>query len=333
MARRLSPEVRATRALTRLHFGRRPARARRAAAMRDWRTSASWGWLDNIVGVGAGSKQVTDRDSGQPALTIFVRRKRARQRLGQGERIPERLLIESADAEVVTDVVEVGAPLAAQSVRIRPIQPGCAGAHFLGEEGTFGLFVRRIGRDEALVLSCSHVLARSGLGQAGDIIEQPLGGAAVTDPVATLTDVFSTITPFGVNTEDIALARIDATVARSPAALPSGVPIAAVSPLRAHEFPRLTPTRLFGAVSPDARGRTVTSEATFRVRDLPGVGDATFSGLVAYATESAGGDSGGVVVSEDGLTALGLHIGGAPSGIGVFQPLGPIFAAHGLELL
>jgi hypothetical protein len=289
--------------------------------------------MHNIVGIGASRKQVAGQMIEAPAVTLFVRRKRVRGRLAESERIPEVLRLESIEADVVTDVVEVGSTPVAHASKERPLRPGCGGAHFLGEEGTFGLFVRRVGQNEPLVLSCSHVLARSGLASPDDVVEQPLGGAAITDPVAKLTDVFSVLSTSSVNTEDIALARIDDGIKTNLLPLPSDTPITSVSDLRAHQFAAGIPTRLLGLTTPDGRGATLTSEASFRVRELPGVGDVTFSGLVAYVTPCAGGDSGAVVVTDDGATALGLHIGGTPTGLGVFLPLGPVFSTHGLELL
>jgi hypothetical protein len=289
--------------------------------------------MRNIFGVGASTKRVGEKLTEVPSVTLFVRKKRARQRLPKSEYIPKVLRLDSIEAEVITDIVEIGSAPTAHAGKVRPLRPGCSGAHFLGEEGTLGLLVRRTSRKEALVLSCSHVLARSGLANPNDVIEQPLGGAAVLDPVAKLTDVFSELSASGVNREDIALARIDSTIEFDPVPLSSNTAITSVSELRADQFTAGIPTRLLGQITPDARGATITSESSFLVRDLPGVGDVTFQGLVAYVTQCAGGDSGAVVVTEDGTTALGLHIGGTPTGLGVFLPLGPVFETHGLELL
>jgi hypothetical protein len=333
MGRRLAPEVKAVRALTRLQYGRRSRGTAGRAAQRDRRLSRDWGWPDNIVGIGASRKQVGGEVlHGTPTVTIFVRRKRPRERLAASERVPELLHLATVGVDVVTDVVEIGSVPQAHAPIVRPLRPGCGGAHFLGEEGTLGLIVTQNGRPDPLILSCSHVLARSGLAGEGDVIEQPLGAAGITDAVAELTSVFTTLSTAGVNTEDIALARILDVIPRSNILLQSNAAVTSVSPLRADQFTAGTPTRLLGLMSPDARGNTITSESSFRVRDMPGVGDVRFTGLVAYRTECAGGDSGALVVSEDATTALGLHLAGTPTGLGLFLPLGPVFENHGLAL-
>ena len=65
-------------------------------------------------------------------------------------------------------------------------------------------------------------------------------------------------------------------------------------------------------------------------------GHVEFSGLVAYKTRSAKGDSGGLVMSgEPGeqSTVIGIHTAGRSDGkMGLFQPIGPIMAKFGLEL-
>jgi hypothetical protein len=65
-------------------------------------------------------------------------------------------------------------------------------------------------------------------------------------------------------------------------------------------------------------------------------GHVEFSGLVAYETRSAKGDSGGPVMSrqpgEEGVV-LGLHTAGRSDGkLGLFQPIGPIMKRFNLVL-
>ncbi len=91
--------------------------------------------------------------------------------------------------------------------------------------GTLGLLVRETQTGHVLVLSCSHVLARSGhfglpFPQVPDfwkVAQQPI--SPTCDPaenrIGALQDGFSTIVPQiqGTNTEDCAQAPIDPAVA------------------------------------------------------------------------------------------------------------------------
>jgi hypothetical protein len=252
-------------------------------------------------------------------VTLFVRKKRLWERLAESERIPKVLRLESIETEVVTDVVEVGSAPVAHVTKVRPLRPGCGGAHFLGEEGTFGLFVRQAGSDEPLVLSCSHVLARSGLARPGDVIEQPLGGAAVADPVAKLTNVFSMLTrsPSIPRTSPW---RASTTASSDPVPPISNTRSASVSDSRLNYAG--IPTRPLGLTTPDARGATADVRAAFRVRDSPGVGD--------DVQRSRRHDSwrrlGAVVVTTMGrpLPACNRR---TPTGLGVFLPLARILDA------
>ena len=266
-------------------------------------------------------------------MTFFVLRKEPKKRLLQRQRIPERLELESADAIVTTDVVQLPGRCVAHAGPT--LKSRMEMGHARGGLGTLGLIVRKIGTTSALALSCSHAIARAGdLLDFGKSVVHPAGSAGAT--VGSLTDDVSTLRSGTLATFDVALARLS-----SPAV--AGIVGSTVLPKQcstkgAKDFKPGTKTVLFGAVSGEQRGEVDNFQSTFDIAEMPFVaGHVEFSGLVAYKTRSAKGDSGGLVMSgEPGeqSTVIGIHTAGRSDGkLGLFQPIGPIMAKFGLELM
>jgi hypothetical protein len=196
------------------------------------------------------------------------------------------------------------------------------------------LIVRKAGSPTPLALSCAHVLARSGaLADFGRDVEQPTGDLG--EVIGNLTDDVTTIRSGTLVTADVALARL--SVGASPGVLGFDVVPTGVSDKTAEQFSVGTKTTLFGATTPQAMGQVVAFASTFDIAEMPFVnGHVEFSGLVAYETRSAKGDSGGPVMSrqpgEEGVV-LGLHTAGRSDGkLGLFQPIGPIMKRFNLVL-
>jgi hypothetical protein len=328
--------VKAVRVLTRWHFGRTRRRQAKKAPARDARTSRHWGWHENVVGIGVSWKQVNGkRHRDVPCVTFFVLRKEPKRRLLPRERIPECLELEGLDNGVLTDIVEMPGRFVAHAPRVRPIKPRSEVGHIRGGRGTLGPLVRKEGGTSVLALSCSHVLARSGnVADFGKQIEQPVGDE-VTDVVGTLTD-FSVIRSGVIVTADVALAIL--SVPTNPAVIGSGIVPDAFSMKKAAEFDEGTRTVLLGQVTNGARGEVVAFASTWDIDEMPFVnGLVQFSGLVAYRTRCAKGDSGGLVMSGkagEESTILGLHTAGRSDGqMGLFQPIGPIMSRFKLRLV
>lgn len=328
--------VRAVGALTRFHCVGAHRRTFSRRAQRDRRHSAAWGWHDNVVGMGVSWKRVHDAIVPEElCVTFFVLRKESPRRLLRRERIPPRLDLDSVEASVITDVIELPGRCVAHGNRIRPLKSRAEVGHARGGLGTLGLIVRKIGTTGPdLALSCSHVLARSGaLADFGKSIEQPTGQAGET--IGSLTDDFSTLRSGTLATFDVALARL--TVETATGIEGSPVVPKAISPKAAKDFRPGERTVLFGSTSGRVEGRIATFASTFDIAEMPFVnGHVEFSGLVAYETRSGKGDSGGVVMSgEPGQesTVLGIHTAGRTDGkLGLFQPIAPIMSKFGLEL-
>jgi hypothetical protein len=329
------PAVRAVRALTRFHYavGRRRKFTRPAA--RDRRASTSWGWHENVIGMGVSLKrEAGQRKADALCVTFYVLRKEPKRRLLGRERIPERLEFESVDGAVLTDVVEVPGRLVAHAPHLRPVQPGAEVGHMRGGRGTLGPLVVQGAGNDPLALSCSHVLARSGrIDDFGKQIEQPVGDSA-GDVVGTLID-FTVLKPKTLTTADVAIASL--SVAAEPAIAGHQLVPASASAKQAKDFKVGTKTILFGAVTVGARGEVEAFESTFDIDEMPFVsGPIHFSGLVAYRGRCAKGDSGGLIMSgepEEKSLVLGLHTAGRSDGkLGLFQPLGPIMTRFNLRL-
>jgi hypothetical protein len=329
----------AVQALSRMQMlpWRRRSGKNAAAWRRDRQRIGNWGWRDNIVGLGVGVKQVDGkRTKGPECVTLFVRQKFPASRLSTRERIPEWLELDCGDGRVLTDVIPIGSRPVAHATRIRPVRPGAEIGHSRGGRGTLGPIVRRVGRNEKLALSCSHVLALSGRLFEGILdIEQPVtdGSDNTDDLVGKLLDGFSVLRsgPSATNRDDVAMATL--TVTAAPALLATGVaPLTASSLSR---FPVGTRTRLQGAVTQDAPGRVLAHGATFTIGEMPFVnGEVPFTGLIAYETRCARGDSGAAVMQDGTREVLGLHTAGiAEERFGLFQPIGPILQRLGLELV
>lgn len=316
----------------------RPRSGKNAAAMRrDRKHTRGWGWRENIVGLGVGVKRTGGKQvKGQECVTLFVRRKLPKSRLLEHEHIPEWLQLESGRGGVLTDVIPLGSRPVAHADRIRPLQPGVEIGHSRGGRGTLGPIVRRIGRDEKLALSCSHVLALAGRLFDGILdIEQPVtdGSDNTNDLVGTLLDGFSVLKsgPSASNRDDVAIATL--TAAADSLLLVTGQAPLTASTLT--HFPVGTRTRLHGAVTENAPGRVLAHGATFTIGEMPFVnGEVPFTGLIAYETRCARGDSGAAVMEDGTQEVLGIHTAGiAEERFGLFQPIGPIFERLGLELV
>ena len=224
---------------------------------------------------------------------------------------------------------------------VRPVCPGIGIGYARGEQGTLGMLVRRADLAGVFCLSCSHVLAKCGAFDADDppvnqcVVEQPLDKAVFDrsgNRIGVLTSIYTDFTRSREQSEDIALARLE---------LPNftNVPIGRTEPLRdppillPEQFEEGTPTILNGSVAKNAEGRILLSTRDPVDMAMPFVGVVTLRGLVPYATQCEGGDSGAAVIHGTDGTLLGMHIGGfTRQRLGYFLPLGTVFRNFQLRL-
>ncbi|UCE05679.1 MAG: hypothetical protein JSW07_19125 [bacterium] len=126
----------------------------------------------NVNGVAVGHKIVNGKDTGEPCVTILVRKKLAKSELLSKDLVPQ------AINGIPTDVKEVGEIVAfqARTDHWRPAPGGVSIGHYLMTAGTLGAFVKDATTGETLILSNNHVMANSNRAAKGDAIVQP--GAA-----------------------------------------------------------------------------------------------------------------------------------------------------------
>lgn len=315
----------------------------------------------NVVGVGIGYKESQGVITDELAVTINVVEKLPVAQLTESDRVPRDL------DGVRTDVVETGRFLAGETIapaqtskdRWRPIiPPGVSIGHSDVTAGTFGCLVRR--GSEIFILSNNHVLANVNAGRAGDAIIQPgrYDGGTATDKVATLADyipldfggdVASCNIATGVEKTTNWLAEalgsshrmmayqtapgenlIDAALARplnpnqfSPEILKIG------RPKGIHQASLGTNVQKTGRTTGYTRGRITQIDVTSSV-DYNGR-MATFTNQLMATGMSAGGDSGSVVLDENGYVIGLLYAGSSQASL--INPIQTVLQILKVELL
>ncbi|HHW17388.1 MAG TPA: hypothetical protein GXX30_00560 [Firmicutes bacterium] len=144
--------------------------------------------LPNVIGYGRGHRHVGGRNTGEPVLTVLVKKKVPKDELQSCHMIPKSL------NQCPTDVIEVGEVVAlSRTDRERPARPGMSIGHYRITAGTFGAVVYDVKTGEPLILSNNHVLANStngkdGRARIGDPILQPgrYDGGTDQDVIARL---------------------------------------------------------------------------------------------------------------------------------------------------
>ncbi len=139
----------------------------------------------NVVGVGAGFKEIRGRRTTDLCVVALVRVKVPAAALAAHELVPARV------EGIPTDVVEVGILRALQTRtdRWRPAPGGISIGHFKVTAGTLGTAVRDRASGGRLILSNNHVLANSNQASVGDAVLQPGaidGGSPNSDALARL---------------------------------------------------------------------------------------------------------------------------------------------------
>jgi hypothetical protein len=299
--------------------------------------------LPNVVGVGKGQKHVCGQCIGKPTVTVLVKKKLPKRELGASEIVPRSI----ADAD--TDVIEVGDVRAlARTERMRPVRPGSSIGHYKVTAGTFGAVVYDIKTGEPLILSNNHVLANStcgkdGRAKIGDPILQPGRHDSGREPHDVIGHLYRFVPiSMAVGTSDCRVAAVverllnavvrrfrknyslrvfksyrsenlvDAAVAKPvsrdivlPDIIDLGVPkgIAEVSVGEK--------VRKSGRTSGTNSGEVKVVKATIKV-SMGDTGDAVFADQIVTTHMAEPGDSGSVVLNEEGKV-VGLLSAGSDS--------------------
>jgi hypothetical protein len=289
---------------------------------------------ENVVGMGVGVKWKNGQPTGEPALIVLVNQKLTK------DQIPRAHLVPAKIAEMQTDVLAVGVPVAGNggtpptagiqtlAKRIRPARGGYSVGHFAITAGTIGTCVYDIlpgGKvsppahgigipNVYYILSNNHVLANVNAGVPGDAVLQPGpidGGTNPADRIATLTR-FVPITLFPavplashINLVDCAIAQaefhdIDRAVYW----------VGDVRGWRRKAGVTVgTLVKKTGRTTNFTVGRITTVNATIDV-NYGGGRVGRFKDQIVTTNMSAGGDSGSLVVTLDNV-AVGLLFAGS----------------------
>jgi hypothetical protein len=260
--------------------------------------------FENIVGVGLSEKMVGDEYTDEPCVTVYVVAK-----VPKGEVAAEAVVPEEVNG-VPTDVVATGELHAfPHRGRYRPAPGGVSVGHFRITAGTIGCLVRR--GTALFILSNNHVLANVNQAHLGDPILQPGpfdGGRIPADVIAKLSK-FIPINFGAPNTVDCAIAQTSPSL---------------VTPLNKC-FGRIRPVpvpcrlnllvKKCGRTTQFTRGRITDCSATVRV-GYGTSGVAVFQNQIIMTSLtsspfSAGGDSGSLIVTDEGNQPVGLLFAGS----------------------
>jgi hypothetical protein len=291
--------------------------------------------LENVIGVGIGNKEIGGVGTGEPVVTVLVKRKVPSDDIPTAHVVPRQL------GSVCTDVIEIGdVGLLGRTEKVRPAVPGISIGHPRVSAGTFGAVVRDRSTGRPLILSNNHVLANitdgtDGRAKIGDAILQPgrydggqpedvVGylerfvpiwrtsgrpGCAVARGVERLGNLALCFVQPGY---ELQLVRkrskenlVDAAVARpvSEDAIDSSiVEVGAVAACCEPEIGMRV--RKSGRTTGVTTGTIRVINATLRI-SLGDVGEAYFADQIVTTPMGQPGDSGSLVVSEEGA-AIGL---------------------------
>ncbi|MDS1271509.1 hypothetical protein RIF23_14515 [Lipingzhangella sp. LS1_29] len=241
-------------------------------------------------------------------------------RLRDRESVPDWLLDRlSRESHDEFEIVQTGdlATLEARTPaelqkRQRPLVPGCSVGHPDVSAGTLGAFVTV--DDTAHILSNSHVIANSGRAELCDPILQPGvadDGSTDIDQVGTLTAQVP-LREDQPNVVDAAVARVRGEVEFAAADYPGG-PVCSVSAPTGED----TAVEKIGRTTGHTTGR-VTAFEVDGLRINFGFAQLVFDGQIEISgtggSFSSGGDSGSLIWTSTGRSAMGLLFAGSEQG-------------------
>ena len=273
----------------------------------------------NIVSVGIGFKYKSGARTDEVCIVIGVKKKLPK------DEVPNAQLVAEEIAGVRTDVIEYGelraqadildAATQALTQKRRPCPPGFSIGHPDVTTGTLGAWVHRSKSDAYFILSNNHILASSNDAEMGDAIRQPgpADGGAEGDEVARLTEFVRIHFGDEPNTHTN---KVDAAVAEVLSAELVELEIPAIGRICGfRDFELGDRVRKTGRTTETTEGLVETVGATSRINYGEDKGSATFSDQIVVGADSGdfsqGGDSGSVLVAEDGFVGGLLFAGGA----------------------
>lgn len=267
----------------------------------------------------------------------------------QDKRLLHHPLVEEAVRRIGDSEVRriVTGPVMSQSVvnggRCRPLRIGASVGHVRVSAGSLGCFATCRREGQLGILSNNHVLADTNGGQAGDLIVQPgvLDGGDHSDATSHIARLsrFHPIdfTPGATNYVDCAFAVLIDDVEHDPNRI--GLPSGTVSGCVIGEPEDLVIDRMavmkVGRTTGHTRGSVTIVSIDNVTTGYPGYRFARFDRQVAISgatgTFSERGDSGALIVTEDGRP-IALLYSGAPHGITYANPIQAVLDSLSVDI-
>lgn len=283
----------------------------------------------DVIGIGVTDQIVNRTPTGRLSVCFYVDKKVSASGFDIRRLIPGR--ITAPDGQSVSTEIKMIRKIRPQTNnKPTPCQSGFSVAHAdlaLGT-GTVGAIVRK-GRD-LFILSNSHVLAKSGTANLGDVILYPGqedGGVLGVADFAILADFEKFTRGAGFeNLFDAALARIlpkrgvDLTIRGVVGAPTTMAPARGMSVI------------IRGRTSGDDGGLVTDADYSGKLTYDDIGAEITFSKQVLCEPYSLGGDSGALVVARDFGAIVGLHVGGNGEQ-SMFSPIEPIIKRFGFQFI
>ncbi len=291
-----------------------------------------------VVGVGVGNKWSGGVPTDQPAIIVFVDRKRTKR--GVAQKFSAADIVPDYIGGIPTDIIEVGHLVkhgGGFQQRIRPIKPGYSCGHKDITAGTIGgLFIDRDG--DPVILSNNHVLANENKAKIGDPIYQPGPNDGVgnldfrgwNDPIGSLPYI-GTLKKFvpiqGEITQDSAIAVLHDKVVKS-SLVDSLYPIIN-RPLAGIGHPTMgMQVQKCGRTTGYTTGRIMAMNASFTIEY--DIGPVKFNDCVVLSAMSKGGDSGSVITDMN-MKAV-CHLFAGSNKVTLANPISYAVQEYGLKL-
>lgn len=281
---------------------------------------ASWWKQRNVVGLAVGRKIKAGR-RGALALVVFVRRKLAPERV-----LPKYYLPSAVDGSQIgirgsipVDVQKVGKGRAEALISAnRPAHPGFGVGNRVGGSGTIGCVVQSRSTSQQVGLTCAHVLAPVSTASPGDRVLVPsLADARASHVVARAPiGVVDKLLPPDFSDSAVA-SNVDVAtfLPTNPAGLDSRIAIVGKTPSSVLSSVSVgLPVQKVGASSELTTGEVKFVHMVFWLAYPTPAGDevtAGFEDVIGVSHFSSPGDSGSLVISDDGK-AVGVVLGSTP---------------------
>jgi hypothetical protein len=312
------------------------------AAFSTFALAASTKPVQNVVGVGVGTKFSAGKETETQCVRFYVEHKIHKNALSSKNQLPSEV------DGLPTDVIATGkfvklSTASDNKKRRRPVRPGTSIGFKIPPPkdnfvmaGTFGAVVSKGGKN--FILSNNHVLAENGVVALGAAIFQPGlldGGNEATDQVASLTK-FIEIKPTGFNKVDCAMAEFLAATTVSPILMPRVGALASANPVTATAGMLVEKT---GRTTGYTKGKVfdIASDVNVDYEDKDGnTFTATFADQMlivgAPGMFSDRGDSGSLIVEQSSKQATGLLFAGSSSHT-IANHIADVLAALGVTLV